>query len=109
MTREPSIEEKQARFLKCISEPTRLCIIKLLSNGEKCVNDIVGATGISQPLVSHHLKALKNCGIVISQPRAQKIFYRLADMRIAGLVLESETLLKDVPFCQDSSCLDKNK
>lgn len=99
-----SIEEKQARFLRCISEPTRLRIIKLLSGGEKCVGDIVGATGRDQPLVSHHLKALKDCGIVASEQRAQKIFYRLADVRIAGLVLASEVLLKDVPLCQEHCC-----
>jgi ArsR family transcriptional regulator, arsenate/arsenite/antimonite-responsive transcriptional repressor len=98
-----SIEEKQARFLKCISEPTRLRIIKLLSDGEKCVNDIVNATGRDQPLVSHHLKALKACGIVVSEQRAQKIFYDLADSRIAALVLASEKLLNDVPLCREGS------
>lgn len=103
MSVESSIEEKQARFLKCISEPTRLRIIKLLSDGEMCVNDIVSATGRDQPLVSHHLKALRGCSIVISEQRAQKIFYRLADPRIAALVLSSETLLKDVPLCREGS------
>lgn len=96
-----SIEEKQARFLKCISEPTRLQIVKLLANGEKCVSDIVSATGRNQPLVSHHLKELKACGIVIPDERAQKTFYRLRDPRIAELVLSSEALLRDVPLCQD--------
>lgn len=110
MTVEVSIEEKQARFLKCISEPTRLQIVKLLARGEKCVNDIVSATGRDQPLVSHHLKALKTCGIVISEQRAQKNFYRLSDPRIASLVLASETLLKEVPLCQeDSNCCSDNK
>lgn len=104
-----SIEEKQARFLKCISEPTRLHIIKLLSGCEKCVNDIVSATGRDQPLVSHHLKALKDCGIVFSEQRAQKIFYRLSDPRIAGLMLASEALLKDVPLCQEARCCSDNK
>ena len=98
-----SLEEKQAGFLKCIGEPTRLRIIKLLSGGEKCVGDVVSATGRDQPLVSHHLKALKDCGVVISEQRAQKIFYRLSDPRIARLVLASETLLKDVPLCQEGS------
>ena len=103
MNTDLSIEEKQARFLKCISEPTRLQIVKLLARGEKCVNDIVSAIGRDQPLVSHHLKALKDCGIVISEQRAQKNFYRLSDPRIASLVLASEALLRDVLLCQESS------
>ena len=98
-----ALEEHQAKFLKCIGEPMRLKIIKLLSCGEKCVNEIVEALGRGQPLVSHHLKALKSCGIVVSEQRAQKIYYRLSDVRIAELVLTSETLLKDLPLCQDSS------
>jgi DNA-binding transcriptional ArsR family regulator len=105
-----SIEEKQARFLRCISEPTRLQIVKLLANGEKCVNDIAEALNRDQPLISHHLKALKTCGIVVPDDRAQKTFYRLRDSRIAALVLSSETLLKDVPLCQaGSDCCSDNK
>ena len=98
-----TIEEQQAKFLKCISEPTRLRIIKLLADGEMCVNDIASATGRDQPLVSHHLKALKDCSIVIADQRAQKIFYRLSDPRIAALVLSAENLLKEVPLCREGS------
>jgi DNA-binding transcriptional ArsR family regulator len=105
-----SIAEKQERFLKCISEPTRLQIVKLLANGEKCVNDIVDALGREQPLISHHLKALKICGIVLPEDRAQKTFYHLRDLRIAELVLSSEILLKEVPLCQaGSGCCSEKK
>jgi len=95
-----SIEEQQAKFLRCIGEPTRLQIIKLLVSGEKCVSEIVETLGREQSLVSHHLRALRACGIVISDQRAQKIYYRLCDPRIAELVLTSEALLRDLPLCQ---------
>ena len=95
-----SIEEQQAKFLKCIGEPTRLQIVKLLAAEEKCVNEIVDALGKEQSLVSHHLKALRACGIVVSDQRAQKIYYRLCDARIAGLVVTSEALLRDLSLCQ---------
>ena len=93
------MEHRQAKLLKCIGEPTRLLIIKLLANGEKCVNDIVVAIGKEQPLVSHHLKSLKACGIVISDHRAQKIFYQLCDPRIAEIIATSEDLMKELPLC----------
>jgi ArsR family transcriptional regulator len=93
------MENRQAGLLKCIGEPTRLLIIKLLANGEKCVNDIVSAIDKDQPLVSHHLKKLKSCGIVISDHRAQKIYYRLSDPRIAEIAATSEDLLKNMPLC----------
>jgi len=95
-----SIEEQQAKFLRCIGEPTRLQIVKLLTSGEKCVSEIVETLGREQSLVSHHLRELRACGIVISDQRAQKIYYRLCDPRIAELVLTSEALLRDLPLCQ---------
>ncbi len=91
--------EHQSSLFQCIGEPNRLQIIKFLANGEKCVNDIVEALGKEQSLVSHHLKSLKHCSIVVSEQRAQKIFYKLSDPRIAELVLLSEALLKDLPLC----------
>ena len=91
--------DQQTNLFKCIGEPNRLQIIKLLSAGEKCVNEIIIALGKEQSLISHHLKSLKHCGIVVARPRAQKIYYKLSDPRIAELVLLSEALLKDLPLC----------
>jgi DNA-binding transcriptional ArsR family regulator len=93
------MQDKQTNLFQCIGEPNRLQIIKLLAGGEKCVNEIVEALGKEQPLVSHHLKSLKHCGIVVSEPRAQKVYYKLSDPRIAELVLISDTLLRDLPLC----------
>ena len=88
-----------ARFLSCIGEPTRLCILKLLANGEKCVSDIVEALNIEQPLVSHHLKALKSCNIITGRPAAQKVYYELADPRLAELILKAESIMKELCLC----------
>lgn len=95
-----SLEKRQAKFLKCIGEPTRLQIIALLSDGEKCVNDIVEVLNREQSLISHHLRSLKACGIVVSRQSAQKTYYRLADPRITELVMTSAALLQDLPLCQ---------
>ena len=91
-------ENEQARFLKCIGEPTRLRILKLLTNGSKCVGNIVEATNKEQSLVSHHLRALKACNIVVSRQEAQKIYYKLADPRLAELVFMIERVVTELPL-----------
>ncbi|MFC1944428.1 ArsR/SmtB family transcription factor [Chloroflexota bacterium] len=95
------LEHDQARFLRCIGEPTRLSIIKLLAGGEKCVGDITRLLDRGQPLVSHHLRTLKCCNIVVERQEAQKVYYRLADESIAGLVDDSEALVRDLPICRN--------
>ena len=95
---EPKID--QARFLRCIGEPTRLQIIKLLADGERCVSEITRALNKDQPLISHHLRALKECNIVKERQKAQKVYYKLIDDRLAGLVHESEALIKGLSLCR---------
>ena len=95
-----SIEDEQARFLRCIGEATRLQILKLLAGGEKCVGEIVKSLNKEQSLISHHLRALKECNIVIAKQKAQKIYYQLTDPRLAELVFKSEVLMKEIPLCK---------
>ncbi len=49
---------------KALSDPNRLKIVQLLSEECKCVCKIEESLGLSQNLVSHHLKVLKNAGLV---------------------------------------------
>ena len=95
-----SIQDEQARFLRCIGEPTRLQILKLLAGGEKCVGEIVETLDKEQSLISHHLRALKECNIVVVRQEAPKIYYGLADSRLSELVASSESLMKELPLCQ---------
>lgn len=94
-----SVEEGHARFLRCIGEPTRLLILKLLADGERCVGELAGVLNKEQSLISHHLRALKECNIVKDRQEAQKVYYKLADDRLARLVLESEALMKELSLC----------
>lgn len=94
------IEDDQARFLKCIGEPNRLRILKVLVDNERSVGEIVEAISKEQSLVSHHLKALKNCNIVVARQKAQRIYYKLADPKLARLIIMSESLVKEMPLCQ---------
>lgn len=60
-----SIEVEQAKFFKCIREPTRLHILKLLAKNKRFVNEIAEALDEEQSLISHHLRTLKECDIVV--------------------------------------------
>jgi len=64
-------------FLKVISEKNRLKILCLLIEGEKCVCDIWQCLKLSQNLVSHHLKTLKDFDLISSKKQGLKVFYQL--------------------------------
>jgi len=98
--------EDHARFLRCIGEPTRLQILRVLVEGEKCVGELASVLDKEQSLTSHHLKALKDCDIVRERQEAQKVYYKLADNRLARLIIDSEALMKELSLCkcQEVNC-----
>ena len=70
-----------AVMLKALAEPLRLRMLSFIttsSTGEACVCDIAGVADASQPTVSHHLKVLKDVGIVTSERRGTWVYYRVA-------------------------------
>ena len=64
--------------LNALAEPNRLRIVELLREGALPVNAIVERMGLSQPLVSKHLRALSQAGLVTVERHAQQRIYRLA-------------------------------
>jgi len=66
-----------ADFLKLIAEKNRLKIVCLLAQGELCVCEIWEMLNISQNLTSHHLKALKDYGLISSRKEGLNVFYSL--------------------------------
>lgn len=66
-----------ASFFKALGDETRLGIVKLLIGKELCVCDIIEEFNMSQPAISHHLKILKQAGIVNDCREGQWIYYSL--------------------------------
>ncbi len=66
-----------ADFLRIIAEPNRLKIVCLLREGAKCVCDIWQHLDLAQNLTSHHLKVLKDFGIVSSKQQGSKVIYAI--------------------------------
>ncbi len=79
----------EVKILQAIAEPTRLAIVRqLASSGEVCACDFSDCCGVSQPTVSHHLKVLREAGVVSCERRGTWIYYRLeakAAARISAL------------------------
>jgi DNA-binding transcriptional ArsR family regulator len=60
-----------------VAEPRRREILDLLAAGERPVNDLVHATGLTQPQVSKHLRVLREVGAVVVRERGRQRLYRL--------------------------------
>ncbi len=77
------------RLLAALADPTRLAIVReLAASQETCACDFAATCDVGQPTVSHHLRVLREAGIVTSERRGQWIFYRLAPdvaERLAGI------------------------
>jgi ArsR family transcriptional regulator len=83
-------EENQNRFkstvFHALSNPIRLEILSYLRGGEKCVCEIVPHLNLIQPLVSRHLKILKDTGIVRCRKDSTKRMYTIVDNNIFNVV-----------------------
>ena len=62
---------------KALSDPNRLRIIQLLIYGEQCGCDLLEQMQITQPTLSHHMKALEGCGLVSSRKKGKWSHYSL--------------------------------
>jgi DNA-binding transcriptional ArsR family regulator len=82
--------ENQNRFKSTIfhalSDPIRLEIVLYLRDGEKCVCEIVPHLNLIQPLVSRHLKILKDAGIVRCRKDGTKRMYSIVDVRLCDVI-----------------------
>jgi len=65
--------------LKLLADPTRLSIMRLLTGGPMLVKDINAQIEIEQNLLSHHLKVLREGGLISAERRGKAVAYRLAD------------------------------
>ena len=76
----------KAKIFNALSDPARLDIIDFLRGGEKCVCEIVPHAGLIQPVVSRHLKILKDCGLLKYRKEGNRRLYSVADLRIFEII-----------------------
>jgi DNA-binding transcriptional ArsR family regulator len=85
-----------AFLAKSLSDENRLRILLCVSNGKKSVSSIVEELGLSQPLVSHHLKELKRSLLVKIERNGPFIYYELVDPRILDVLRTLSTVATDL-------------
>ena len=66
-----------SKLLKVISEESRLKLLCILKKGEHCVCEMKEHVSLSQSLISHHLKDLKEAGLVEDQKKGLRVYYSL--------------------------------
>ncbi|MDQ1181636.1 ArsR family transcriptional regulator [Rhodococcus sp. SORGH_AS 301] len=83
LVREPLTEQQShilASMFKALGDPVRLRLLSLIAShdgGEACVCDISGSFDLSQPTISHHLKVLRQAGLLGSERRGTWVYYRV--------------------------------
>ncbi len=78
--------EAQAEFLQAVGQATRLRILEVLADGERCVCDIQMAVGEQQSNVSKHLAILRRSGILSARREGGRVMYRLRTGRISDFL-----------------------
>lgn len=73
------------QIFQTLADANRLKIIKYINDGEHSVSQIVEETKLSQPLVSHHLRTLREGHILETTRNGPFIYYRLKDKRLLGI------------------------
>ena len=91
MTGEPLTTDQAvdlAGAFKALGDPVRLRLFSLIAShvdGEACVCDLTGEFDVSQPTISHHLKVLREAGLLTSERRASWVYYRVQTEALAVL------------------------
>ena len=86
--------QQAARAVKAIAHPLRLKILCILGDQEVSVQDIVEQVGTSQSNISQHLSILRDKGVLATRKDANRVFYRIGDLRTLKLI----GMMRDV-FC----------
>ncbi|MGI9006678.1 MAG: ArsR/SmtB family transcription factor [Streptosporangiaceae bacterium] len=69
-----------AQIFRALGDPVRLRLVSLIGahqGGEACVCDLTSAFSLTQPTISHHLKVLREAGVIDSERRGTWVYYRL--------------------------------
>jgi len=76
----------KAKIFNALSDPTRLEILEFLRRGEKCVCEIIPRVGLVQPVVSRHLRILKDCGLIRDRKEGNRRLYSITETKIFEMI-----------------------
>jgi ArsR family transcriptional regulator len=85
----PDTLEAAGELLRALAAPVRIAVVLQLRTSPRCVHELVDALGVTQPLISQHLRVLKAAGVVRGERRGREVVYRLVDDHLAHIVLDA--------------------
>jgi ArsR family transcriptional regulator len=89
-----NILQKKSDILKAIAQPTRLKIIELLREGERCVCEMIPLLQEEQANISKHLSLLRQSGIVDFRKEGVSVYYRVRHKEIFKIIDIAEKIVK---------------
>jgi ArsR family transcriptional regulator len=92
---EERVLELKAEILKALAQPTRLKILELLRNGEKCICEIVPAINGEQSNISRHISLMQKSHLVTTRKDGVKVMVKVKDTEIFNILDRVSKILKD--------------
>jgi len=91
---EEKVLELKAEILKALAQPTRLKILELLRDGEKCICEIVPAINGEQSNISRHISLMQKSHLVTTRKDGVKVMVKVKDSRVFEVLDSISTILK---------------
>ena len=84
-----------AETFRLLGDPTRLRILMYCLNQPRAVGDIAGSLGLSQTLVSHHLRLLRGARLMRGVRQSRQIFYEVADSHVSHVLTDMASHIQE--------------
>jgi ArsR family transcriptional regulator len=91
---EERVLEMKAEVLKALAQPTRLKILELLRNGERCICEIVPAINGEQSNISRHISLMQKSHLVTTRKDGVKVMVKVSDPKVFEILDSISLLLK---------------
>jgi DNA-binding transcriptional ArsR family regulator len=85
----PATLAEAGELLRALAAPVRIAIVLQLHVSPRCVHELVQALGVTQPLISQHLRVLKAASVVVGDRHGREVVYRLVDEHLAHIVIDA--------------------
>ena len=94
-----TVASSSAWLLRCICDETRFSMLEMMLQDRRgvSVGGLASSLGRDQPLISHHLRRLRECGIVTSRQDGKRAMYSISSPRLADLIAEIARAGREMP------------
>jgi len=92
-----------ATLFRALGSPVRIAIVDRVLDGGRCVHELVAELELPQPLISQHLRTLREAGLVTGVRRGREVAYVLADAHVAHIVHDALHHTGAVPVSESAT------